>query len=48
MYQFKIFVNGTKEASGEGGVYHAVMMEAIHYMSSLKKLGKIKFVFEEK
>lgn len=28
MYQFKIFVNGVKEVSGEGKVYHAVMCGA--------------------
>ena len=47
MYQFKIFVNGTQEVRGEGRVYHAVMMEAVHYMTQYKKDGKIKLVFEE-
>lgn len=47
MYQFKIFVNGTQEVRGEGRVYHAAMMEAVHYMAQYKKDGKIKLVFEE-
>lgn len=48
MYQFKIFVNGVKEVSGEGKVYFSVMTEAIRYLENYKKEGKIKFVFEEK
>lgn len=48
MYQFKIFVDGKKEVSGEGKVYHAVMCEAIRYMDQYNKDGKIKMVFEEK
>ena len=47
MYQFKIFVNGTQEVSGEAKVYHSAMMEAIRYMTQYKKDGKIKLVFEE-
>ena len=47
MYQFKIFVKGTQEVSGEAKVYHAAMMEAIRYMAQYKKEGKIKLIFEE-
>ena len=47
MYQFKIFVNGTQEVSGEEKVYHAAMMEAIRYMAQYKKEGKIKLALEE-
>ena len=47
MYQIKIFVNGTQKVHREANVYHAAMMEAIHYMAQYKKDGKIKLVFEE-
>ena len=47
VYQFKIFVNGTQEVSGEEKVYHAAMLEAIRYMAQYTQEGKLKLVFEE-